>query len=232
MSVTYYQFLRYCGIQWKIPKIKKESKPIRIPTKEKLEMLIASAGRVMSVKLQLSYETGLRPVELHSLKVKDVDLEQRLVYPSTAKFGNPRTLKISTNLTTSLQAHIIRQKLRPNDRLFTGDETRYGKEYREVRNNLVKKLNDPTIHNIRLYDFRHYFATMLYHKTKDLVYTKQQMGHKRVETTLIYTQLLNLSDDEWTCQTASTVDQAKQLIENGFEYVTEMNGFKIFRKRK
>jgi len=67
---------------------------------------------------------------------------------------------------------------------------------------------------------------------RDILYTKQQMGHSQIKTTLIYTQLLNLNADEWTCRTAKTLSRATTLIESGFEYVTEMEGIKIFRKRK
>jgi len=109
----------------------------------------------------------------------------------------------------------------------------FGKLYRIVRNRLAKKLKDPTIQTIRLYDFRHYFATMLYHKTRDILFVKQQMGHSQIRTTLIYTQLLNLNDDEWTCKTASNNTEATQLIEAGFEYVcTTPQDLMLFRKRK
>jgi integrase len=215
-----------------MPLYKQQAKMIKIPTKEKLEMLIAKAKKPLSTRLMMSMECGLRPIELCNLKVKDVDLEQRIIYPSTAKHGSPKALKISNNLQKVLQEHIIRHALNPNDKLFKGNADDYGKHYRAMRNDLAKKLQDPTIQTIRLYDFRHYFATMTYHKTRDLLYTKQQMGHSQIKTTLIYTQLLNLNDDEWTCKTANTIKEATQLIENGFEYITEMDGTKLFRKRK
>ncbi|TET19587.1 site-specific integrase, partial [Candidatus Bathyarchaeota archaeon] len=91
----------------------------------------------------------------------------------------------------------------------------YGKHYRLHRNKLAKRLHKPELRTIRLYDFRHYFATMLYSKTRDILLVKQQMGHRKIETTLIYTQLLNLNDDEWTCRTANNIKDATQLIENG-----------------
>lgn len=232
LTQIYAKFCEYQKIEYKRPSYPKDAKIIKIPTHEKLQMIIANAGKTMSARLQLSLETGLRPVELCNLKVKDIDLNQRLVYPTTAKGGSPRTLKVSNTLTTLLQEHIIRDKLNQTDQLFKGNPVRYGKEYREVRNRLAKKLNDPTIQTIRLYDFRHYFATTLYHKTKDILYVKQQMGHKRIDTTLIYTQLLNSNEDEWICKTANNLTQATQLVENGFEYITEMDGIKLFRKRK
>jgi hypothetical protein len=40
------------------------------------------------------------------------------------------------------------------------------------------------------------------------------------------------NDDEWTCKTASTVEEVTQLVEAGFQYVTDMDGLKIFKKRK
>jgi len=39
-------------------------------------------------------------------------------------------------------------------------------------------------------------------------------------------------DDNYTCKVANNIEQATDFIENGFEYVTEMDGLKLFRKRK
>jgi len=101
-----------------------------------------------------------------------------------------------------------------------------------MRNDLATKLQDPAIRQIRLYDFRHFKASMEYHKTKDLLYVKALLGHKDLRTTLRYTQLLELGNDEYTCKVARTLEEATNLIENGFEYVTEMDELKLFRKRK
>ena len=43
--------------------------------------------------------------------------------------------------------------------------------------------------------------------------------------------VINYSED-YICKIAETIEEACQLIESGFEYVTEMDGIKIFRKRK
>ena len=59
------------------------------------------------------------------------------------------------------------------------------------------------------------------------------MGHKKIATTLIYTQLLHINEDEeYVCKTATNIKQATNLIEVGFEYIIEMEGLKLFRKRK
>jgi len=230
--IAYNKYCKYYGIQWEMPKYKPKAQRRKIPTTEKIDMLIARASKRLSLKLRISKETGLRPIELINLKVKDIDTDQRLIYPTTAKNGAPRTLKISSNLNMALQNYINKNKLNQNDKLFNTTASNYAHCYHRMRNNLADKINDQSLKTIRLYDFRHYFATMLYHKTRDILYVQQQMGHKSIETTLIYTQLLSLQDDEWTCKTATNIKEATNLIENGFEYITEIDGTKLFRKRK
>jgi integrase/recombinase XerD len=233
LCLAYNKYANYYQIQWEMPRYKQEARIRRIPTTENVNMLIAKARRTLSTKLTISKETGLRPFELCNLKVKDIDLEQRRIYPTTAKNGSARTLKISNSLQMMLQNHINKHRLSLNDKLFKGTAENYGKYYRQMRNNLAEKLGKPTLKTVRLYDFRHYYATRLYAKTRDILYVKQQLGHKKIETTLKYVQLLSLNeDDEYTCKTATTTKEATQLIENGFTYVTEIDGTKLFRKRK
>jgi len=37
---------------------------------------------------------------------------------------------------------------------------------------------------------------------------------------------------EYVVKTAKTIEEAKKLIEDGFEYVCEIEGIKVFRKHK
>jgi integrase len=232
LSIAYNKYCKHYQMAWNMPLYKTEAKTIKIPTTAKLDMLIAKAGRILSIKLTISKETGLRPIELHNLKVKDLDLEQRIIYPITAKHGSARRLKISSNLQATLQNYVSMNKLNLNDKLFKDTAENYGKHYRMMRNSLAKKLNDTSFKNIRLYDFRHHYATNLYAKTRDILLVMNQMGHRQIKTTMIYTQLLNLNEDEWTCKTATNIKDATTLIEAGFEYVTEIDGTKLFKKRK
>jgi integrase len=232
LCIAYNKFCKHYQIQWQMPLYEPEAKNIKLPTKEKLQMLIANASQPLALKLTISLETGLRPVELCRLKVRDIDTEHGAINPITAKHGAPRTLKITNNLNQRIQEHIIRQNLTPNDNLFKGNADDYGKHYQVMRNKLAKKLKDPSIHAIRLYDFRHFFCTTTLHKTKDPYYTMTQMRHKKLTTTQKYMHLLDLNEDEWTCKTATTIKEASELIEAGFDYVTEMDRTKLFRKRK
>ena len=38
--------------------------------------------------------------------------------------------------------------------------------------------------------------------------------------------------DDYICKTATNVEEAKQLIEAGFEYVPDIGNVKLFKKRK
>ena len=59
-----------------------------------------------------------------------------------------------------------------------------------------------------------------------------QMGHKKLTTTQLYMHLVNLDSDEWTCRAAATKEEAMNLIEGGFQYVTTIEGVQLFKKRK
>jgi len=49
-----------------------------------------------------------------------------------------------------------------------------GSVWRRMRNKLAEKLKEPSIRSVRLYDLRHFYATMLYHRSKDILLVKQQ----------------------------------------------------------
>lgn len=73
---------------------------------------------------------------------------------------------------------------------------------------------------------------MEYHKTKDILHVMQILGHRRIENTMVYTHLVDFRSEEYNSKVAKTLKEATELIEAGFEYVTDFNGAKLFRRRK
>ncbi len=77
---------------------------------------------------------------------------------------------------------------------------------------------------------------MEYHKTKDIIHVKNVLGHKDIESTMIYInieQATFLTDsDERACRTAATAQDAIKPVEAGFQYVTTIEGIPLFKKRK
>lgn len=104
--------------------------------------------------------------------------------------------------------------------------------YEDMKNALSIKLCNPRLREIAFRSFRHWKATTEYRKTKDILYVKWLLGHKRIENTLVYTHLVPLENSQYVCKVAKTLEEAALLIEEGFEFVTEMEGVKLFRKPK
>jgi len=105
------------------------------------------------------------------------------------------------------------------------------------RKKAAHKLANPRLLKIHFHTLRHWKATKEYHKTKDIMHVMSMLGHKRIINTQMYINLEQaiFSDgdgSEYTTRIAKTVKGARALLEAGFEYVTDMDGFKVFRKRK
>jgi len=58
---------------------------------------------------------------------------------------------------------------------------------------------------------------MTYHKTKDIVYTQKTLGHRNIQNTMVYVHLIDFESDDWVCRAASTLEEATQLLEAGFD---------------
>ena len=49
---------------------------------------------------------------------------------------------------------------------------------------------------------------------------------------MIYTHLINFEADTYHSTIANTVEEARKLVEAGFEFVCDMDGHMLFRKPK
>ncbi len=105
LCIAYNKYCKFYKIEWTMPLYLPEAKNIKLPTKEKLLMLIAKARIPTSIKLNLSMETGLRPIELCRLKVNDIDLEHRAVKPDN------RQKRQSENAKNIATTHSIHQRM-------------------------------------------------------------------------------------------------------------------------
>lgn len=78
---------------------------------------------------------------------------------------------------------------------------------------------------------------MLYHQMKDPLYVMNFLGHKSIKNTMLYIQLeqaiFKEASDEFTCRVARDAEEARALVEAGFDYVcTTPEDAMLFRKRK
>ena len=233
-------YARYCKfkkIQWEKPTYRPEETSIQPPTEEKIKMLISASQKLLSLKLQISYETGLRPVELtgnRGLMVKDIHVDNQTITPTSAKGCNARPpIKISKELTALLNLYILKNNMKPTQRLFTTSPTKYGDYFRRVRARVAQKTGDQSFLTIRLYDLRHAYATRQLRRTQNAEKVRIIMGHKRLNTTQRYLHLLDLDNDKWECEFATNKEEAKKLIEANFTYVTTTpDGTMLFKQPK
>jgi integrase len=228
----YNQYCKFYGISFLKPRYVKVNKIPRVPTEEKINLILGHASQKYVIVYKLAMECGLRPVELGSLTLDDIDLDKGVISIVSAKHGNPRMLKLKEETHALLTNYVKKRKFGINERIFPSGAV-ISNTYERLKASIAKKLNDPELKKIRLYDLRHFYATMLYYRTKDILLVKEKLGHKNINNTLIYTHLVNFNDkEEYYSATANTVDEAAKLIEQSFDYVCDLDGVKLFRKRK
>lgn len=212
---------------WTPPIYKRVRKLPFIPTETEIDQLIAATSKRVSTYLQLLKETGIRCGEANMLKWTDMDLEARSVRITPEKGSNPRILPISTKLVDMLNA-----LPKTTINVFESGTELMRRNYSKQRKAVAFKLKNPRIQQITFHTFRHWKATMEYHKKRDILHVQKILGHKSLNNTMLYTQLIDFKDDEWTARVAHTEEEACQLIESGFEFVCDYDSNKLFRKRK
>jgi integrase len=231
VAYAYNSYVQINGLRWSLPHFRVEDKLPKIPTEEKINQVIVRARGKYVLVFNVLRDTGMRPIELERTKVRDIDLDTGVITVRTAKGGLGRSLKVEAQTLALLKEYLGKYSFGLNDRPFPKRKKMTGRWVR-LRNTVAEKLKDASFRAIRLYDLRHFFGTMTYHKTRDILYTQRVLGHRSLRNTMRYVQLIDFQDDEFTSAVARTLQEACQLVEAGFEYVTEMDGVKIFRKRK
>jgi len=226
---AYNWFVKIKGLQWERPKYKYETKIPFVPNTEKIERVIARSSSKYALVFRLLLECGMMPYELSQVKLRDIDLERGTLSVQGFKGHTSRIFKLKASTLDMLRVYL--ERYRENERLFPSSEAMQ-KAWTRVRDILTEKLKDPSIKAVNLYSLRHAYACKLYHQTRNILLVKEMLGHKKLETVMVYVRLLNLGEEEFTSAIAKTLNEACKLIEDGYEYVCEMDSVKIFRKRK
>jgi integrase/predicted RNA-binding Zn-ribbon protein involved in translation (DUF1610 family) len=228
-AIVYGKFADLNKIKWKPPSYKPNRKVPFIPLESELDALIASCGKKLSALLRLLKETGIRVGEALKLEWKDLDVKNKaILLNSTEKHGVCRVVNVSEELMAMLNS-----LPKTSDRIFGNRHlSSWEGSFSLQRRKAAVKLQNPRLIQIHFHTFRHWKATMEYAKTKDILHVMKVLGHRSLQNTLLYTQLINFETNEYHSATAKTVEEARQLIEAGFEYVCEIDNVQLFRKRK
>jgi integrase len=219
------------GGKWNPPRYHRIEKIPFIPTEQEIDQLIAGCGEKTAVLLQALKETEMRIGEAWNLKWTDIDFVNTTISVTPEKGSHARMFKVSNKLLA-----MINTLPKKSAKIFgTYDLRGYRSSFVRQRKRTANKLQNPRINQITFHTFRHWKATMEYHRTKDLFYVMRFLGHKSINSTMIYMHTLPLKEDQqFSCKVALNADEACHLVEDGFTYVTGeySDGGKIFRKPK
>jgi len=231
---AYSAYLKMMGGKWEPPTYKVIRKLPFIPKETEIDQLIAGCSPRMATFLQMLKETGARCGEIWWLKWEDIDFESKVVNITPEKNSNPRVIRLSNKALNMVQ----KMPKIYGDRVFSRPDMpvdHFGTALANQRKRIAEKLKNPRLLKIHFHTFRYWKGTVLYHKTKDPYFVQQQLGHRNIKNTELYVQLNNSyfdGEDEYISKVAKTEKDICFLVEQGFEYVTEFEGAKIFRKRK
>ena len=204
-----------------LPKFVKSTIP-HIPKEEHLNALISATSPKLSCLLQLLKETGIRIGEALTLQRSDLDVERCVVkLRRTEKLGEPRENRVSENLMSKLTKYVGKW----------GKYENVARNFQQQKKKIAEKLGIPEIKEIHFHSFRHFKATITYHKTKDLLKVKQLLGHRSITSTLVYTKILeNEKEKHYTVKFVETKEELEKLLTEGFELVSKTEWGYCLRK--
>jgi integrase/recombinase XerD len=176
-------------------KIRKSNKlPLVLSKEEVIRLLKVTTNIKHKSLLMMIYSAGLRLGELLNLQIPDIDSNRMKIHIRQAKGKKDRYVFLSEKLLDLLKTYF--KEYKPNEYLFEGQKgNQYSaKSVQSVMNQALKKagIRKPaTVHTLR-----HSFATHLLEDGTDIRYIQQLLGHKKLETTQIYTHITGSAMDK------------------------------------
>ena len=108
--------------------------------------------------------------------------------------------------------------------------------FERCRKRIAAKLNNPRLLKITFHTLRHWKGTTLYRQTRDILFVMRFLDHRNIKNTMVYVNLAEAlngeRNDEYVSTVAKTVNEVRRLVEQSFEYICDIENYKVFRKRK
>ena len=175
---------------------------VRVPQKmpvvlsrDEVTRLIAAAPNLKSqTALSVAYATGLRVSEVVSLKVSDIDSKRMTLRVEQGKGRKDRYAMLPPVLLERLrawwrQAH-AQGKMLPGGWLFPGLNPVEPLTARQLNRAIHIAAETAKIDKrVSMHTLRHSFATHLLEQKVDIRLIQVMLGHKKLETTVVYTHV-------------------------------------------
>lgn len=179
-----------------------------IPLEKEIDTLISGCNSKIAASRMLLKKTASE-WEAWKLKWTDLDEEKGTIKTKAEKHSDPRMFKISPRLITMLNSLPKRNEYTFANANLAGHRWRFDGQKRR----LSEKPQNQRLLQIKFHTLRHWKATMECHKTKDTLRVKQLLGHKRIDSTLVYTQPVSFESDGYHFATAKTTEDTRKLVE-------------------
>ena len=227
-----YCYDKYCqtnGIQWNKPYYKVEEKTPLIPTTQNINLIISNASKKYAPIFTILAEIGCSPNELYHTTQNDIDTEQGIIRIRGTKGHASGAYKLKT-----ITAEMLRQYLAKHRQNQPFPKARAQSQvWIDTRKRATQKLCKPELEKIQLRNLRNYSGAQHYHKFKDPIAVMRHLRHKKLETTMHYIRAITIEgEEEYTVKTATNIKEATDLLEHGFTYIQDIEGIKLYRKRK
>lgn len=132
--------------------------------------------------------TGIRLNELISIKISDIDFENRYLVITYGKGNKMRDIPLKLELIALIKQYIEKErsfhKLRDQEELFLPSQPAV--LYAGEVNKVLKLLSEKLSTRVHAHKFRHTFATTLIKKDVNITTVSALLGHSSVETTVSY----------------------------------------------
>lgn len=176
--------------------------PVRVPrtlpvvlSRDEVARLIAGAPNLKSqTALSIAYATGLRASEVIALKVSDIDSGRMMLRVEQGKGHKDRYAMLSPILLARLRCwwrlgH-AQGKILPGGWLFPGMNPMDPVTTRQLNRAIHAAAETAKIDKrVSMHTLRHSFATHLLEQKVDIRVIQVMLGHKKLETTALYTQV-------------------------------------------
>jgi len=183
----YYSEILKKDIEIKTPKIAKKV-PVVLTKDEVREMLNFIKNEKHKLLVSLLYSTGMRLSECVNLKVKDLELNEGIIWIRKGKGAKDRMVVISRKLADNLNRYV--QNKKPNDFVFEGRNGKLSKRnVQKIVSSVAKKVGISK--RVSPHTLRHTFATHLLESGVDIRKIQVLLGHSNLSTTQIYTSVSN-----------------------------------------
>lgn len=163
--------------------------PVVLSQPECKRLFVALSNLKHRLILTLIYSAGLRVSEAVKLKLCDIDFDRRTITVRNGKGGKDRCLPMASLLVSGLHQYLAAYE--PITYLLNSNTK--GKPYstRSIQAVMAQAIAKAGIDKkASVHSLRHSFATHLLEHGTNLISVQALMGHSKIETTLVYTQLL------------------------------------------